>query len=1092
MSIAITQTKVTLPRRRGEILTRHRLIDPLYDLIIDRKLIILSAPAGYGKTSLLIDMAHHVDLPFCWLSLDSLDQDLVRLIAHIIASISNRFPNFGKRSFAVLQESQKNIVIPEDPIQPSTELPDQTIKSIDRIVMVMVNELHDQVREHFSIVLDDFHLLLDTPEINYFINHFIQKMGENCHMVISSRELLSLPDLALMIARTQVAGFSFNDLAFQPEEIQALVWQNHQLRMPIEEASSLAEETEGWITGLLLSTQIMWQGTADRVRMARVSGIGLYEYLAQQVLDQQSDKVREFLLHTSVFKEFNARLCKDVFGTRKNWSKLIEEIVRNNLFVLPVNYQETWLRYHHLFRDFLLSSLKNEDPQRYFDLHRQAADVYISNGEWEKAHEIFKHLEDHEAIAELITSAGESLIQNGRLGLLNRWIDACEQEVITRYPALLSLRGYAAIGSGELPSGMLLLEEAEGIYREQTQKQELAQTLLRQAIAYRLMGNYQKSLDASNEVINYSEKKQKYRHFLAEALKTKGQCFNQIGQIKDAIKLLERSLNIYTQLKREEHVAIVNTDLGLAYMNIGKYNQSLTHYQKSLNYWKETGNLAQQANIYNNIGVLMHALGEYEHASQNFENGLQYARLSGYTRSEGYILAGIGDLYADLGDYHAAQNAYKQAREVETEIVYRFLMVCLDTAEARVALQLNDTSLARKLVMSAQKLASESESRYEQSMCEYTQGLIELKESNHDAATACFAHAADQFEQGNQYFEAVRARFLLAFSLYRSDQTDAARNEIERTFEIVDQIDDDATLVILAMQFGEVLSIVDESADLSSKTAKLLSRSSVMKQKLPHLRRVLRNQSLTVPLAPPYIQVQAFGRSNVTLNGNPISSPEWGSRKIVREMFFCLLAHPNGLTKEEIGLIFWPDGSPSQLNLRFKNTIYRLRHSLGNETVLYEDDRYVFNRRLDFEYDVESFLTKLDQAKSCKRPEYKIKNLSEAVNLYSGAYLPKVDRYFANVERANLQHKFHEASITLSELLIEVQNYSQALACVRRVLIDDPCLEEAHRLAMKIHAAMGNRAAIIRQFEQCEQALEEEVDASPTDATRKLYEELIH
>ncbi len=233
-NIPISHTKVVLPKRRDEILSRLRLLEMMFELM-DKKLILVSAPAGYGKTSLLIDLGHQSDLPFCWLALDSLDRDPQRFVAYFIEAIAECFPDFGNQTKAALD----------------------TLTSIDKgiepLVTTLANEIYTHIPQHFVLVLDDFHLISDVPVIQNFISRFLQLADENCHLIISSRAMTKLPELPLMVARDIVGGLDLTELAFRVEEIQALFAQNYEMPISDDTAQELIEEIrrlDHWITTL--------------------------------------------------------------------------------------------------------------------------------------------------------------------------------------------------------------------------------------------------------------------------------------------------------------------------------------------------------------------------------------------------------------------------------------------------------------------------------------------------------------------------------------------------------------------------------------------------------------------------------------------------------------------------------------------------------------------------------------------------------------------------------------------------------------------------------------------------------------------------
>jgi len=279
--IPINRTKVVIPTLRPEILHRARLL-ALFDFLLEKKLILMTAPAGYGKTSLLVDFARQAGMPVGWLSLDALDKDPQRFFTYIIAALAECFPNFGKRSNAVVR----------------------TITSFEqdseRLLSSLINEVADQIDEHFVLVVDDYQFVDFIPNIRDLFSRFVSMVGENCHVILSSRRLPTLPDITLMVARQQVSGFDLEELAFRRDEISTLFEKNYGVKLAEEAAEELVRQTEGWITGLHLSASEVRRAAPDpstavlmasRMRAARATGVDLAVYLDQQVLSQQSPEL---------------------------------------------------------------------------------------------------------------------------------------------------------------------------------------------------------------------------------------------------------------------------------------------------------------------------------------------------------------------------------------------------------------------------------------------------------------------------------------------------------------------------------------------------------------------------------------------------------------------------------------------------------------------------------------------------------------------------------------------------------------------------------------------------------------------------------
>src|SRR5688572_1039082 len=638
--IPISKTKIIVPHRRQELLSRPRLLDTLKGLLVN-KLLLLSAPAGYGKTSLLIDLAHNVEMPVCWLSLDLLDRDPQRFIAYLIASLAERFPGVGESSRLQLKR----------------------LKSIEQdaesLLVTLTNEIYDQVEDDFLLILDDYHLLDDVPVISALVNRFLELVVENCHVVLSSRTLPSLDDVTLMVAREQVAGISHAELAFVPREVQALYAQNHHQHLSDEAAHEFVEETGGWITGMVLS---------NLPGMARVSGVDTFAYLGHQVLDQQPEDVREFLIRTSLPEEFNAEFCEIVLGPLytkpQNWYALMGLILEKNLFILPLGEDGRWLRYHPLFREFLQARLKEECPHEVRPMLERMVTAYEKAGEWEKAYFTCKQLNNPKALAGVVEQAGTAMLQTALI-TLEGWINALPPGFVRTRPGLMSLRGMLAAMKGNLQEASRLLHMVVPIYRKDHDIAGLTLALTRRANTLRLLGKYSASLKDIEEALQLAESDPALEPIYAEALRLKGLNLFRLGEARNAIEQLEHSLSLYTELKEMGSIPMLLVETAMVHATVGNVESAKTSYQKALTIWRTEKNLYSQADTLNNLAVLYHQIGDYELASETYEEGLVCARYSHNQRAESLILTGLGDLYSEIEEFEAAKQAYEQAEIIE-------------------------------------------------------------------------------------------------------------------------------------------------------------------------------------------------------------------------------------------------------------------------------------------------------------------------------------------------------------------------------------------------------------------------------------------
>jgi len=714
MSVTITRTKILLPRRRPDLISRPRLIE-LLDDVLDYRFTLISAPAGYGKTSLLVDLAHQVKYPVSWLTLDSLDQDLQRFLTHLIKSINLNFSAFGSRTLSLLENASSLTF------------------DLDQLIHTLVNDMYDNIPEHFAIILDDFHLVDDNQQINRFISHLGQEMDENCHLILSSRTLFNLPDLALMVSRSLIKGLGYEDLAFQPEEIKSLLEKNYQQHITDQESQILANESEGWITGLLLSAEIDLNGFPTHSRTAKVSGVDIFDFLAEQVFNLQTPLIQDFLLRSSHLEEFNAELCNLVLGKPPKgtrWAKIISQVLKENLFVLPVEDDSTWLRYHHLFRDFLQYRSRVENPEEENLLLRRLLTIYTNDFAWEKAYAVTQRLDDPNATAKLITQANSSLFHSGRFNLLAAWLKLLPDQELERYPELLALRGITNTMMGDPLLGLSQLHMAVRHPAVLQNNKHLSRALLFRATTFRLLGRYTDAQEDALQALKLSKETGDNITLLAEAQRETGLAYQNLGNIKKAQTFFNRSLKTYRSINDSKNAAQVQMDLGLLLTTQGDFLEANHQYQQALNIWLKLDNTDQQAILMNNLGVLSHTKGDYLKALDWYKVAIQKANQTSNLRSQAFTNASLGDLALDLFVFSAASDYYSLAHQLADTIKEGFLLSYIKLRFSALDRISGDLLTAGQHLKTAYDLICQHSSHYELGLWHLERGRLYLAEND--------------------------------------------------------------------------------------------------------------------------------------------------------------------------------------------------------------------------------------------------------------------------------------------------------------------------------------------------------------------------
>ncbi|HJS18682.1 MAG TPA: tetratricopeptide repeat protein [Anaerolineales bacterium] len=1061
--IPISKTKIIVPHRRPELLSRTRLLESL-KVLLENKLLLLSAPAGYGKTSLIIDLASHVDMPVCWLSLDLLDRDPQRFLAYLIASLAERFPRVGETSRVLLHQLTS--------IESDAE----------NILVTLTNELYEHAENDFLLIIDDFHLLDEAPIISTLLNRFLQLVDENCHLLLSSRTLPELDDVTLMVAREQVAGLSHVDLAFVEREVQALYAQNHHQHLSDEMAAEFVEQTGGWITGMVLS---------NMTGVARVSGVDTFAYLGRQVLDQQPENVRLFLMRTSLPEEFNADFCETVLGPLhsgpQNWYELMGLILDKNLFVLPLGADGRWLRYHPLFREFLQTRLREESPHEVPSILQRMVTAYEKAGEWEKAYFTCKQLNDSEALVRVIEKAGTSMLQ-AALVTLEGWINSLPPSVVRTRPGLISLRGPLLAMKGNLKESNDLLNSAVSSYRKNKNVPGLALALVRRSHTLRLLGQYEDSLKDVEEALSLAETDLSLQPLYAEALRIKGLNLYRLGQSRNAVAELEHSLLLYTELKEAGSIPVLLVETAMVHAAVGNVESAKTSYQEALKIWRIEKNLYAQADTLNNLAFLYHQIGEYELASETYENGVECARGSHNQRAETLIFTGMGDLYSEIEEFDAAGQAYEQAEAIAAGLSGFFISNYLVLARANLGLLQGDLDSASRILRSFKKYLKLNPSAYERGLWALLEGRSYLLKHEVKKAISLLQEGKDCFLEDGRESESQWCFVWLMAAYEQAGQREHVRSQFRELMAMKNK--STHALLITLHQATPWLSGLQNDQEIGRNLAGLLEKSAQLSERILSVRRTLRRHAQSIQLPAASLTIRAFGRAEVSVNGRVIPMSEWRT-KSVRDLFFYFLFKQEAVTKEQIGEALWPEtDNPQALKARFKDEIYRLRRAVGRNAIVFDEVYYRFNRTLDYEYDVEAFESYLIRARRARDNTRRIEWYQKAVDLVLGPYLGEVDALWVVDERERLGQIYESVLEELARLYLNANQMEHCLSVCQAALLQNRYNEGIYQMQMRAYAALGDRASIVRCYQLCKTVLKEGLAIAPSQETETLYQDL--
>ncbi len=1064
----ILQTKLEPPRVKGTILRRERLLNLLQDNL-DKKLILLCADAGYGKTTLLAQFCEELAAPFVYYDLDDTDNNMATFFSYLVAGVRKHNARFGK--------------VVED-------LTAQT-GNVDIVVGTFINQFVKAVKGEFYIILDDYHYLQNNRRICDAVDYFLRHLPKNLHFIISSRAVPNI-NLTYYMAKQELYKIEKEHLRFTGEEIQALLNAVHGLKISPDDIKRIAEHSDGWVTVLQLILQRLRaagkEKTQDTLNDYDASDEGIFSYFAREVFEQTPKAIKEFLLKTSVLDYLNPKVCDYLLNIRRS-RKIIRYLDSENMFISKVGDK---FQYHPIFHEFLRKMIG-----QYFTsgvvkkLHHKAGIHLLEEGDYGSA---VKHLvaaEHYAKAARVIEKNYQFWRRRSDYSGIVQLVDSFPNAVLERHPILLLRKADALDNLDKKAQAQRLTASALKLFRKEKDVRGTAEALSLKALIYYSQGQRRKGISYANKAYKLIEKKDsrlkvkilmqlgsmyrdacrfdKAKEFFEEALKILRRYEDReleedlltriallhftTSNFKEADKLFMEILSRFSDL-------LYGLNLIYKYSTVVAINIDSGDYAKA---WDYLNRAEEELQRYNDPWItkyLVYMKGHLHWAEGRYRKAIEYLHKAvdeykTFSRIlDPYIIGDIVDSHLRLGETSKAREAFSTMDAVidiinETPnllVGYLTIKGSLETAEGKLSEALVSLKEALKKALSIDKYYTSMTTYYELSKCYFKQG-------SYEQALKCF----------KKCLEIARAREYDAFLLI------GARDRID-LFRLALESD---------LMVDYVMRILERT---DTEQARNLINWIQVKRGVFDL------------------QCKLFGKLEVRDARGRVLRPVWRTRN-TKELFVLFVTnHKKKYSKDQLIDMFWPRkdirGAAHSLHVEIsalRNTLKEiLRSDLDTQKiVVFENGQYSLNPKVYVSTDVHKFEQLVNQAAAAiSQNKMKAKeSYLQAWELYQGDFCADIFAQWCEEIRAYYRKLALNVLTRLGLICHDEKSYRESLKFLNQALRIDDSDEAVHIAIMRSLKALNDKDGVQRQYKNLIKTLNGMGISVPSPEATELYQE---
>ena len=1041
MDQALFQAKLIVPRRPPDTIRRPRLLSLLEDGEACQPITILRAPTGFGKTTLLIDLARDADASVRWLSLDEWDADPKVFLNYLSLAL------LGAAEGVTAARSRSR-----ERREPRAALAQ------------MLDSIGGSERPVWA-VFDDFQVVEGVAEILQLVDELAVRLPANCRLFIACRTSPPLRSLPRLRVQGRTIELGPEELSFTAGEVKEYL-QAQGAALDTRDAVELFEATQGWPVAVSM------------LRRGGESPASPYvaEYFGAEIIHGLPADLAEFLVSTSILDSLEATVCDHLLGTT-GAALLLKGLEKLNVPVLKIEAGSGQYRLHPVFRDYLRSTLLERSPDQYREAHREAAGWHLTQGRPVEAMSHLASAEDWDGFSELFVRQAPAIYRQGRWHTLMAWLRQMPSAEVLDRPDL-------RLWEIKILVRLSQTDEALGAINDALRSPEIVTTATRaqletlRATALRLKGEVAAAKDAATSAAELALQANLPVENVVEARRELGIALGASGDFEEAERELREVLGFFERTGNVEETAFVGGCLGTTLGSQGRLVESAHYLEKARQSWSRVGNAKELSWVLNNLAMVYWRLGQADLAEELFVEAARMARQGGYERAEAYALVSLADIAREGGSLDSAVSRYAEAEKAATSLGEHTLVSHVLTGQSHTYRLLGEDDRALVLARRALASAEERDSPYEKALALIALGRLNRHLGRLDEGVSDLYLAAQLLEQTKAAQELAQALFYLAeAALPQRQSRTLVKLTLDRLASLVAGLGYDQFLLALARE-APALVRYGASKNLAGGYYNDLLRRLAPKTLRSGGADLLGASKL------PVVEVRALGTLEVRVDGREITAIEWESEKS-KEMLVLLLATRRPVLKEEVIAALWPEAATQQGSSSFHSTLHRLRRALYKDSVVESAGQYFLNPSAEFVSDVERFMKVTEGRRSAGDKD--LRALTASVDLYGGPFAPGVTSEWADHLRTRLETRFLAAGSRLLSRLLKDGAYADAADAARKIVENDPYNEAAYIGLMKAHLAEADRESAVRAYRQYTELLHSDLGEQPGAEIQSLY-----